>query len=123
MEDDLVAFARNLDRCWLEQRFDELAAYLAPDIVFVAAGGAARLEGREAAVQSYRAFMERSRILRFEASGHEVTESGDAAVVEYGWDMAWESDGEEHAAQGREVLVLSRTGGRWCAIWRMQLSG
>jgi ketosteroid isomerase-like protein len=122
MEDDLVAFARNLDQCWLEQRFDELAAYLAPDVVFVAAGGARR-DGREAAVESYRAFMALSTIRRFDASGYDVTASGDAAVVEYGWDMAWESEGKAFDARGREVLVLSRGAEGWTVFWRMQLSG
>jgi ketosteroid isomerase-like protein len=120
MTDDLIAFVTEMDRCWLERRFGDLAAYLADDVVIVANDGKHRVRGREAAVESYREFMSRSVVDRFQASGYIVTERGSAAVVEYRWDMAWDDQGTKHEAAGREILVLSRSEDGWRVIWRMQ---
>lgn len=117
----LIALVESMDRCWIERRFDDLAAFLAPDIVMVAPGGTGRIEGLSAAAESYREFMDRSRIARFDARDHAVTERGDTAIVEYRWDMAWESEGASHEATGRELLVLARRGGEWRVVWRTQL--
>jgi ketosteroid isomerase-like protein len=120
-DQDLIEFVRQMDRCWLERRFDDLAAYLAPEIVIVAAGGQ-RVSGAAAAIESYRDFMSRSDVRAFAASDFIVTESGDAAVVEYAWSMDWVDNDAPHCANGREVLVLARRDRAWRVIWRMQLS-
>jgi ketosteroid isomerase-like protein len=123
MAQALIAFVEAMDRCWMEQRYTDLASCIAQDVVMVAPGGQGRIAGLEAATESYREFMERAEISRYRTSGHIVTERGDAAVVEYGWDMEWRSDGSSHKATGREVLVLSRRGGDWRVVWRTQLPG
>jgi ketosteroid isomerase-like protein len=120
MPDDLIAFVESMDRCWIERRFDDLAGYIADDVVMVAPNGQSRMNGLPAAIESYREFMDRSRVRRFVTSDHVVTERGDAAVVEYKWEMTWESDGAAHDATGSEVLVLARRGGAWRVIWRTQ---
>lgn len=122
MSEDLIRFVREMDRCWLEGRFDDLRSFLDPEVVMVAPGGN-RMAGVDTAIESYREFMGRSRVDRFETSGHQVTERGAAAVVEYRWDMAWNDGGTAHEAQGREVLVLSREQPGWRVIWRTQLAG
>lgn len=119
----LIAVIESMDRCWIERRFDDLSSFLAPDMVIVAPGGAGRIEGLAAATGSYREFMERSRMVRFDARDHVVTERGDTAIAEYRWDMAWESDGASHETTGRELLVLARRCGEWRAVWRTQLAG
>jgi hypothetical protein len=98
--DDLVAFTARMDRCWLERRFGGLPAFLAEDVVMVAPGGKQRMKGREAAIESYREFMDRSRVHRFDAHDHVVTSRDGAAVVEYGWTMEWESGGEARPSGG-----------------------
>lgn len=122
MADTLISFVEAMDRCWIEHRFDDLSAFLAPDVVFVSPSGETRLEGLAAAVESYRSFMERAKIAWFAARDHAVTERGDAAIVEYRWDTAWRSDGVAHEASGREILVLTRRESAWRIVWRMQLS-
>src|SRR5579864_6336328 len=101
MSTELIAFVESMDRCWIERRFDDLSAFLAPDIVMVAPGGAARIEGLPGAIQSYRAFMDCSRIGLFHASDHIVSERGDTTIIEYRWDMVWRSEGTSHEATGR----------------------
>jgi ketosteroid isomerase-like protein len=123
MSEDLIAFVEAMDLCWIQRRYGDLASYIAGDVVMAAPGGRGRIEGLESAADSYREFMERAQLHRYRTSGHTVTERGDAAVVEYDWDMAWDSDGSSHDATGREVLVLSRCDGDWRVVWRTQLPG
>lgn len=118
---DFIALARAIDQCWLERRFDDLADFLAHEVVIVAPGGSPRLQGAAAAIESYRAFMNRATIETYETADHAATHAGDAAVVEYAWSMAWRSGDAAHTAQGREVLVWSRAGGAWRVIWRTQI--
>jgi ketosteroid isomerase-like protein len=118
---NLITLIEEMDRCWRERRFDDLAAYLAAEVVIVAPDGKHRVDGLEAAIASYREFMSRSEVHRFQASNYIVTERGSAAVVEYQWDMAWEDHGSMHEATGRELLVLGRYPSGWRVIWRMQL--
>jgi hypothetical protein len=121
MTHDLAAFARALDQCWLEGRLDDLAQYMAPEVVMVAPGGQHRMVGLASAVESYREFVGRSRVFRFDSSNYVVTEHAGAAVVDYAWEMEWDSGGARHAAKGREVLVLSRLPAGWRVIWRTQI--
>ena len=117
---DLTNFVKEMDRCWIERRIDDLRRYLAPDVVFVAPDGA-RVEGLGAALQSYQDFMASAVVKRFEGSDYTVTERGDTAVVEYAWDMEWQTGERSSAAQGREVLVLARGNANWRVVWRIQL--
>lgn len=121
MADDLIAFTIEMDRCWIERRFGDLSAYLSGDVVMVAPGGKRRTAGFDAAAESYREFMSRAEVNRFHTCDHVVTQRGDTAVVEYEWDMAWNDQGVNHEARGREVLVLARNGQEWRVAWRMQV--
>jgi len=121
--DDLIAFVDQMDRCWVERRFSDLARYLASVVVFVAPGGAHRMHGIDAAVASYCEFMTRSTIQEFKTSGHVVTQRGPTAVIEYRWEMTWDEQGVAHEAKGREILVVNMTDGGPRVIWRTQLPG
>jgi len=88
---EFISFVDSLDRCWMEGRFDDLHAFLAEDVVFVAPGGKPRLEGIAQAIESYRQFTSASQIKHFETRHHFVTERGDTAVIEYAWEMTWVS--------------------------------
>lgn len=59
MTSELIAFIAQMDRCWLERKFDDLAGYLARDVVLVAPDGKQRIEGVDASIESYREFMSR----------------------------------------------------------------
>lgn len=120
-EADLVSFAESFDRCWMEGRLDGLKSFLADDVVFVAPGGSPRTEGAAPAVESYRQFLSQAQVERFQPANYQVTMRGDAAVVEYQWQMTWSAAGMEHDESGREVLVLSRRAGEWRIVWRTQI--
>ena len=120
-ENGLAAFADAMDRCWLEQRFDDLACYIADDVVMVAPGGIHRAEGLAEAISSYREFMSRSTVDKFATAERVVTERGDTAVIEYSWEMSWRTGVAEYEESGREVLVLARRNSVWRVVWRTQI--
>lgn len=121
MNDELIAFTKDMDRCWLERRFTELSHFVADDVVMVAPGGKHRMQSLEAAIEGYREFMNRCTVQRFQTSDYVVTQRGAAAVVEYNWDMAWNDQGAEHEARGREILVLAQRQDGWRVVWRTQI--
>jgi ketosteroid isomerase-like protein len=120
---ELISLVRAMDQCWIERRFDDLVLYIAEDVVMVTPGGKNRMQGRDSAIESYREFMQRCHVLRYEPTDYIVTHRGDSAVIEYAWDMAWDDAGNSHEAKGRDVLVFARRNDEWRVIWRTQLPG
>ncbi len=119
---EFVSFVKALDQCWLQGHPEDLASYLAEDVVFVAPGGSVRSTGIECAIESYRQFRAQATIQSFETSDYAVTERGGTAVVEYAWRMSWAAGGKDRAETGRDILVLSLKGDAWRVIWRTQIS-
>jgi len=84
------------------------------DIILVSPNDATRVTGLLAAVEAYRAIMVRAKIAWFASRDHDVTERGDAAMVEYRWDREW-------AVGGR---CARATGARsWCSSAGMSRGG
>jgi ketosteroid isomerase-like protein len=105
----------------MQGRLQDLDAFLAEDVVYVAPGGKPRSEGIEHAIESYRQFISHAQIKRFETHDHLVTQRGDTAIAEYEWQMTWVAAGAEHNEFGREVLVMARRAGNWRVVWRTQI--
>jgi ketosteroid isomerase-like protein len=117
---DLIELVKQMDRCWIERRFDDLPNYLAPEITVFTPYNR-RFQGLPVILQNYRDFMDRNEVRSFEPSDFHVTEAGDAAIVEYVWAMDWAGGAQIHSAKGREVLALSRRDGAWRIFWRAQI--
>ena len=118
---EFISFIESLDRCWMQGRLQDLAAFLAEDVVFVAPGGKPRTEGIAQAIESYRQFISHAQVTRFQTNDHFVTQRGDTAIVEYAWQMSWVAAGTAHNETGREVLVLARRHENWRVVWRTQI--
>jgi len=118
---EFISFVESLDRCWIEGRLQDLDAFLAEDVVFVAPGGKPRMEGVAGAIEGYRQFTSSAQINRFQTSDHFVTQRGDTVIVEYAWQMTWVVGRAEHNDAGRDVLVLSRRNDDWRVVWRTQI--
>ena len=118
---EFISFIESLDLCWMQGRLQDLDAFLADDVVFVAPGGKTRSEGIAQAIESYRQFTSHAQIKRFETRDHIVTQRGDTAIVENEWQMTWVAAGAEHSETGREVLALARRTDNWRVVWRTQI--
>ena len=120
-DDEFISFVERMDRCWMQGRLQDLDAFLAEDVVFVAPGSRRRGEGIAQAIEGYRQFTSHARIDHFQTNDYVVTQRGDTAVVEYAWQMTWVAGGAEHNETGREVLVLARRDDNWRVVWRTQI--
>jgi ketosteroid isomerase-like protein len=120
-DDEFISFVERLDRCWMQGRLQDLDAFLAEDVVFVAPGGKRRGEGIAQAIESYRQFTSHARVSRFETNDYVVTRRGGTAIVEYAWQMTWVAAEAEHSETGRDVLVLARRDDNWRVVWRTQI--
>ena len=117
---ELIEFVKQMDRCWIERRFDDLPNYLAPEITVFTPYNR-RFEGLAVIIQNYREFMGNNDVRAFEPSDFHVIEAGDAAVVEYIWAMEWAGKEQTHNAKGREVLALTKRDAAWRIFWRTQI--
>jgi uncharacterized protein (TIGR02246 family) len=77
--------------------------------------------GREACAKSYADFARAAKVRECRLADPDVEVSGDTAVATYAWEMTYEMQGREHHESGHDLYVLSRTDGRWRAVWRAVL--
>jgi hypothetical protein len=107
-----------LSAAWQGRRYDDLAMWFAPDMVFTLPGGAGHLAGPPAIVASYREFMDRITLISYRESTPDIEAWSDLAVVSFTWEMDWLADGVSNHGSGRDIFALRRAAGRWQAIWR-----
>jgi ketosteroid isomerase-like protein len=111
-----------ISTAWQSRRFEDLAGYFDDEMVIVAPGFQGRVEGRKACIESYREFMERVSIQRYEEAVPVIDVWKDTAVATYRWEMDWTSGGVPNRDAGRDILVLYRaeSGGtaEWRVVWR-----
>lgn len=112
------AVIADINRAWLDRRFDDLLPCFHPGMVIVAPGFTQRLDGATACAESYREFMAAAVVRAFEASPADVDVWGDTAVASYAYDIDYEMNGGRLREQGRDLFVFTRVGGEWRAVWR-----
>jgi hypothetical protein len=109
-----------LSTAWRERRYDDLAGFLAEDMVFTLPGFGGRLEGATAVVASYREFMERVTLTAYEEQAPTVDVWGETAVASFRWEMTWLAGGVPNQGAGHDLFVFRRAaaGESWRAVWR-----
>ena len=116
-----------ISAAWQACRFDDLASCFDAEMVIVAPGFQARVEGRAACVETYREFMERVRVTEYHESEPAVHVWGATAVASYRWEMAWDAGGTPNRDTGHDVLVFRRVQDGpdqpWRAVWRTIVAG
>lgn len=113
---------RRINASWLAGDFTALAAAFHPAMVMALPGFAARVEGRERLVGSFRDFMQQATVHSFAATEPEVEVWGDTAVATFRFDIDYEIGGERSRDTGGEAMVFLREEGRWRAVWRTQIA-
>ena len=121
-----VAIAlRRLSESWRNRRYNELGDCFHDAAVMVAPGFSGRVVGREAVVESYREFMDRSTLDSYSEAPATIDAFENTAVAHLRWEMVWTSGGKQDRASGHDLFVLVREpeSGRWKAVWRTMVFG
>ena len=128
-ERDAVADAfRRINDAWTDGAPERMAEMLDERIVMVQPGFAVRVDGRDAAIASFRDFMESAAVHEYAETDLVIHVAGATAVVTCLWEMDWEYGPDERAAadpsarrreRGHDVYVFTRERGRWRAVWRV----
>lgn len=112
---------QRINGAWVHNRTDDLLELLHEAMVIVPPGGGEPVRGRAACIDSYRDFTVQARVLRFEELSPSIDVFEHTAVVAYDFAITYEIGGTWTTERGRDVLVLTRQGDSWRAVWRTQL--
>ncbi len=120
---EVAAVLRRLSEAWRNRQYAELRECVHEGVVMTLPGFSERVIGRDPLVESYRAFMEASRLDNYREEPPTIDVWGDTAIAYYHWEMGWASGGNAHHASGYDVFAFSREpkGGKWRAVWRTML--
>ena len=113
---------RRLSDSWRNRRYDELRDCFHDSAVMTPPGLSGRVVGREAIVESYREFMDRSTLDSYVEAPPTLEVFENTAIVHYRWKMVWTSGGKQDRASGHDLFIFERAeSGRWKAVWRTML--
>lgn len=118
---DRAELVRALDvvtRSWVDRDWAALAAVLHRDVIFRGPGGHQAIEGREACLNSYVAFMEQAEVASFTTGDAVFDLMGDVAMVMQPWSIRYAMGGEHHDEEGQDAYLFRRHEGRWQLVWR-----
>lgn len=107
-----------ISTAWRTRRVSELHDFFADDVVLIAPGARARIQGRVAVVETYREFAENTSSQEYRELDLNVDVFRETAVATYRYEIAWSRDGARFKESGTDVLVLGKTGGKWRVVWR-----
>ncbi len=116
--EEIVRIVRAINAAWVHGDAGEMADYLDERMVIVQPGFEQRLVGRQACVESYRAFASQAAIGRYDEGEVTVEVRGDTAIASYRYVIEYEIDGETYHDVGHDVFVLMGGDGGWRAVWR-----
>lgn len=105
-----------ISTAWRAHRVSELHDFFADDVVLIAPGARARIQGRAAVVETYREFAENT-TQDYRELDLVVDVFSGTAVATYRYEIMWSRDGAQFKESGTDVLVLARSG-NWKVVWR-----
>ena len=78
-------------------------------------------KGRQAFIESYAQFMEKSHVTEYAESNHVINTWGNVAVATYDWTMTYEQKGQTKTDKGNDMFVFHRVPNGWEAVLRVIL--
>lgn len=112
---------QQINRAWVSGEVDQIDDLFHPNAVIVHPGFEGRTEGRGDCVQSYLEFALQAQVQRLEEFDEQVDIVDDTAVVSYGFEIDYETNGQAFSESGTDLFVLTRASAGWQVIWRTLL--
>ncbi len=108
-----------MNRAWaVENRVDDLQNYFHKNMVAITPTDRERLEGREACVAAWKAFVKAAKIHYWKEIDPKIHlyGNGKSAVATYYFDMSFEMGGQTIRMGGRDMFTLVNEDERWWVV-------
>lgn len=105
---------------WLNDRFENLSRYFHKQVVMIQPGTHKKVTGREEMIDSYREFMEESKVLDFRIKNLRIDVFENTAIAIYTFNIKYRVETTKYDEEGLETLVLNLHNGHWQIVWRNQ---
>ena len=108
-----------MNRLWtVEGKTDDLARYFHEDMIAIAPMNRERLEGRQACIDAWKAFVDMAKINHWKEIDPKVQIYGDGmfAVVTYYYEMSVEMQGQPLNLKGRDMFALVKEEEGWMVV-------
>lgn len=117
-KEQIKAIIKDVNDATLGSKQTDLGQFFHNDVKFVAPDFNSALEGKEAALNSYREFREIAELKGYELGEPDVSIFNTTAVATYSFDMRYKLGQETYHESGRDIVVLARRDDQWKIVWR-----
>ena len=119
IEEEVWRIVQALNRVWtVDGNADALVHYFHENMVAITPTDRERVEGRNACVAGWKAFVEATKIHYWKEIDPKVQLYGDGkfALVTYYWDMSYDLAGQTINTGGRDMFALVNERGKWWVV-------
>lgn len=116
IKEEIWQTVQSLNRAWTKGNVDDLKNYFHDDMVAITATDRRRLEGREACIASWTAFVKAAKINYWKELEPKIQLYGKSTVVTYYFEMSFEMGGQKITLGGRDMFVMIKEDGKWWAV-------
>jgi hypothetical protein len=109
---------QRLNAAWRGNQIDALPQFFHTKALIVDQGHQPLAVGRDACVESYRAFVSSATVEAYTEGTPKVAQFEGTAVVSYPFEIRYTMGSKIYSESGSDCLVLERTPEAWVVVWR-----
>lgn len=109
----------DMNRAWsVEGNWKILKDYFHPNMVVITSTDRERIEGQDACISSWKAFMDMADVHYFREIDPHVQIYGEnsCAAATYYFELSYDAGGETYDLSGRDMFVLAKENGKWWIV-------
>jgi ketosteroid isomerase-like protein len=118
---DVESFVRDLNRAWVEERYEDLRGFFAEDVVLLTPGAGVTTVGAKGMVESYQQFGSMARVYGFEVTSVELHARGHIVMAHARFSVDYEISMGRYKEKGLEVYAVDVSGAAPSVVWRTQV--
>lgn len=119
---DIDAFVREMNRSWVEGRFEDLARYFDEQVVMLLPGTGKAMVGVGPMVESYREFCAMAHVQRFEIDEIATFPFGDHLMCHAHFTGDYEIPSGRFREEGLEIYAIAVSESSPRILWRTQMA-
>ena len=118
MKNEIRQTVERINEASRKGNIEALKKFCHENVVIVPPGFVQRGEGRDTYLKSVDDFCAQGTVHEYKELSMKIDVFGDVAIVYYSYETKWEMEEKTFNEKGNDVMVLSRTEGKWLLIWR-----